>query len=183
MKAVFLRTCTLLLASSLAACASTSGGGNAAGGTEVTTTHLGQPIARSRIAIEAFDAADANSPDFTLYELAVLKQLSRLGWTYVGAVGESEQVALIDVQQGSRAALTGKLGIGGMPNGGTASSGSVATMLEVRIRRRSDGTVVWEGRAISEDSAGRSHLDTVDALATALFRDFPGISGRTIRAR
>ena len=184
MKAVFLRGCTLLLAASLAACATTGGGGGARGGTEVTTYHLGQPIARGQIAIEAFDPADANMPEFRSYAAAVGQQLARLGWTVVNTTGQSEQVALIDVQQGSRAGLTGHIAAGTVASAGASASG-VATLLEVRIRRRSDGTVMWEGRAISEAPAGTAPERTaaVNALAAALFQGFPGESGRTIRAR
>jgi hypothetical protein len=184
MKAVFLRTCPLLLAASLAACATTGGGGR--GGTEVTTSHLGQQIARGPIAIEAFDQADANQPEFRSYAASVAQQLTRLGWTVVDTTPQSEQVALVDVQQGSRAALTPRMGVPGGTASSAAGAGSVATLLEVRIRRRSDGTVMWEGRAISDapaNSAGTQRTAAVDALAAALFRDFPGVSGRTIRAR
>jgi hypothetical protein len=186
MKAVFLRSCILLLAASLTAC-STTGGPRAAGGAEVTTSHLGQPIARGQISVEAFDPADANLPEFRNYAASVAQQLTRLGWTVVNTTGRSEQVALIDVQQGSRAGLAGHVNVGGgAAAGGGASAGSVATLLEVRMRRRSDGTVMWEGRAISEaqaNSAGAQRTAAVDTLAAALFRDFPGVSGRTIRAR
>jgi hypothetical protein len=183
MKAVFLRGCTLLLAASLAACATTGGGGGG-GGIEVTTSHLNQPIARSQIAVEPFDAADANTPEFRNYASSVAQQLTRLGWTVVNTTGQSEQVALIDVQEGSRAALTPRTAVPATAAG--ARAGSVATLLEVRIRRRSDGTVVWDGRSIGEtpaSSSGAQRTATVDSLAAARFRDFPGISGRTIRAR
>jgi hypothetical protein len=56
----------------------------------------------------------------------------------------------------------------------------------VRIQRRSDATVAWEGRARMDARAGSALAErgaAVDALAAALFRDFPGESGRTIRAR
>jgi hypothetical protein len=59
----------------------------------------------------------------------------------------------------------------------------VATMLDVRIQRRSDGSVFWQGRAIAETPAGAARAETVGRLAEALFRDFPGESGRTIRVR
>lgn len=186
MKAVFLRGCTLLLAASLAACASTGGGGGARGGADVTTSHLGQQIARGQIAVEAFDAADANMPEFRTYGAAVARQLARLGWTVVNTSGQSEQVALVDVQQGSRAGLSARINMGTALAGAASSAGSVATLLEVRIRRRSDGTVMWEGSAISEApgagaAAGRGAA--VESLAAALFRDFPGASGRTVRVR
>ena len=188
MKAVFLRNCTLLLALPLAACASTQGG-RASAGPEVTRSHLGQPIARAQIAVEAFDAADANMPEFRSYAAAVAAELTRLGWTVVNTVGQSEQVALVDVEQGTRAALqTGRVGgsAAAAAANAAAAAGTVATRLEVRIKRRSDGTVFWEGRATSEarvNSADAQRTAAVQRLAEALFRDFPGESGRTIRTR
>jgi hypothetical protein len=185
MKAVFLRTCTLFLAASLAACSTTGGGGDAAGGPEVTTTHLGQQIARGPIAVEAFDQADANNPEFGSYASSVAQQLTRLGWTVVTPPTRSEQVALVDVQQGSRASLASRIGVPGAAAAAGASA-NLATSLDVRIRRRSDGSVIWEGRAVSDapaSSAAAGRPAAVQALAAALFRDFPGISGRTIRAR
>ena len=182
MKAVFVKGCALLLAASLAGCSTMRGGGGNAGGIEATRFHLGQPVARGQIAVEAFDPADANMPEFSGYAAAVGRELTRLGWTVVNTVGQSEQVALLDVQQGSRASLSGHLG-GAAPAGASAGN---ATLLEVRIRRRSDGTVVWEGGAIADASAASAPAQrtaAVDRLAAALFRDFPGISGRTIRAR
>ena len=62
----------------------------------------------------------------------------------------------------------------------------VTTQLEVRIQRRSDATVAWEGRADLEsraDSPLASPAAAVDRLAEALFRDFPGESGQTMRVR
>ena len=181
MKAVFLRGCALLAAASLAGCSSMGGRETSGGGTDVTSFHLGQPIARGQISVEAFDPADVNSPEFGAYSAAVQSQLTRLGWTLAPAGARSEQVALIDVQQGSRAALTGR--VGGGAGLGAGASGSVATMLEVRISRRSDGTVIWEGRSIGQAPADAARASAVESLAAALFRGFPGESGRTIRAR
>ncbi|HLL58674.1 MAG TPA: DUF4136 domain-containing protein [Allosphingosinicella sp.] len=187
MKAVFLKGSLLLLAVSLSGCSTMRGGGSGdqAGGIEATRFHLGQPIAKGQIAVEAFDAADANMVEFPAYASSVNRQLTRLGWTVAAASNrQTEQVALIDVQQGSRAALTGR--VGGAAAIGAGAANSVATLLEVRIRRRSDGTVIWEGRAISEAQAaatGAQRTAAVEKLAEALFRDFPGESGRTIRLR
>jgi predicted small secreted protein len=187
MKAVFLKGSLLLLAASLAGCSTMRGGGSGdqAGGIEATRFHLGQPVAKGQIAVEAFDPADANMVEFPAYASSVNRQLTRLGWTVAASNRQTEQVALIDVQQGSRAALTGRVG-GAAAIGASASPNSVATLLEVRIRRRSDGTVIWEGRAISEAPAaatGAQRTAAVEKLAEALFRDFPGESGRTIRLR
>jgi uncharacterized protein DUF4136 len=205
MKAIFARACALALLASTAAC-STMGGGDS--GAEVTRFHLGQPIARGQIAVEPVDAADANGLEFRSYAGAVERQLARLGWTIVPA-GRSEQVALIDVQQGSRESLRqngssvsfglgagsgggwrggssvgGGIGIG-FPLGGSARD-VVGTMLQVSIKRRSDGTVFWEGRATTEareGTPGAQRTIAVEKLADALFRDFPGESGRTISVR
>ena len=167
----FLTRGSLLLAFAVAGCAAGSGdrGGQRAAGIEVMRTHLGQPIARGQIAVEAFDPADANNPEFGSYAAAVGQQLSRLGWTVLPTRGQSEQVALVDVIEGS-----------------PASGAGSATTLDVRIKRRSEGSVFWQGRATSQARSGTSaeqRTAAVRSLAEAVFRDFPGESGRTIRLR
>jgi hypothetical protein len=192
MKAPFLRNCTIALAALLASCSTGSGTRSArSDGIDVARFHLGEQVARAQIAIEPFDRADSNSPDFPVYAAALERELTRLGWTVVRTVGQSEQVALIDVTQGSREAIapltTARIGrnlAATTPTG--SSAGVVATLLEVGIKRRSDGTLFWEGRAVGEAKTGSplaSPEAAVNRLATALFRDFPGESGRTIRVR
>ena len=191
MKTAFLRSGPLLLAAALAACASGDGRRPAGGGVEVARFHLGEPVARAQIAVEPFDKADANRAEFPAYAAAIGRQLSRLGWQVVPTTAGSEQIALIDLEQGSReavAALTAaRIGRGvsaTVPSG--TSAGITATLLEVAIRRRSDGTVFWEGRAVGEARTGSpeaARTAAVERLAEALFRDFPGESGRTIRVR
>ena len=151
----------------------------------MTRVHLGQPVARGLVAVEAFDAADANMPEFGSYAAAVAAQLSRLGWTVVTSAGQGEQIALVDVEQGSRSALAGRgmrSGAGAAPAEAASASDAQAVMLEVSIKRRSDGSVIWEGRALSEAGAS-DRTAAVQRLSEALFRDFPGESGRTIRTR
>lgn len=186
----------------LAGCATDMGGGPPS----VTRFHLGQPIARGPIAVEPADPADANSLEFTQIAGPVERELARLGWTVEPRNGRSEQVAVVGIEQGARTAARRSgfsIGIGG----GTASYGRrsavgvgggvtvpvgrgsnqlVATQLSVRIQRRSDATVAWEGRAETEARAGTplaTKSGAADRLAWALFRDFPGESGRTIRVR
>jgi hypothetical protein len=192
MKTTFLKGAALALSAALAACTTGTGGGAArTGGVEVGRFHLGQPIAHAQIAVEPFDRADANRPEFAAYRAAVARQLARLGWTVVGTFGQSEQVALIGVQQGSREAIAGRVnarvgrGVAGLPLTGSATD-VTATLLEVAIRRRSDGTVFWEGRAVGEARTGTPDAAAsaqVERLAEALFRDFPGESGRIIRVK
>lgn len=207
MKAIFSKAGAFVLAASLAGCSTgIGGGGGVQSGVDVTRFHLGQPLARGQISVEAFDQADVNSIEFRSYAAAVERQLAALGWTIVGSAQGSnrlsEQVALVDVQQGSREALarrspvsigvgggTGgfRSGVGGGVNfglGGGRGGELVGTLLEVRIKRRSEGTVFWEGRASLEARAGAPEAQrtvAVERLAGALFRDFPGESGRTIR--
>ena len=192
MKTAFLRSFPLLMAAALAACA--SGGGKerpAAGGVDVARFHLGEPVARAQIAVEPFDKADSNRPEYPAYAAAVGRQLTRLGWTVVPTMSQSEQVALIDLEQGSREAVAAMSaarigrGLSATVPAGT-SAGVTATLLEVAIRRRSDGTVFWEGRAVGEARTGTAEAArtaAVERLAEALFRDFPGESGRTIRVK
>jgi len=160
----FLTATAFLMALGVSGCATRNA--ESEGGIAVTRTHLGQAIARGQIAVEPFEPADANSPEFATYASAVGQQLARLGWTVTPARG-SEQVALIDVRDES------------------AGSG-VATTLDVRLRRRSEGSLIWQGKATGEARATSSSADraaAVQRLAEAVFRDFPGESGRTIRTR
>ncbi|HEY0147860.1 MAG TPA: DUF4136 domain-containing protein [Allosphingosinicella sp.] len=193
MKSAFLKSGAIGLSLILAGCA-TGGGGAASvvGGTDVARFHLGeQTIARSQIAIEPFDRADANRPEFAVYASTVARELTRLGWTVVRGGTATEQVALIDVEQGSRQAIAAlsaaRIGRGVAPSAPTGSdAGITATLLEVAIRRRSDATVFWEGRAVSEARTGTAMASStvgIERLAIALFRDFPGESGRTIRVK
>ena len=191
----------------LAGCATEMGGGGALEPTSVTRFHLGQQIARGPITIEPADPADANTLEFNQIAAPVERELARLGWTVEPRSGRSEQVAVVRVEQGARlGARRGGFSVGvgvgggsygrgggvGVGVGGTIPIGSggareiVGTQLSVRIQRRSDATVAWEGRAQLEARANSplaGKAAAVNQLAAALFRDFPGESGRTIRVR
>jgi hypothetical protein len=138
-------------------------GGTSAGSVQVMRTHLGQPIARGEIRVEP--AAGAMAVNFSQVTAPVERELAQLGWTVSPAKATTEQVAVARVAETTRA------------------NGSVATELAVRIQRRSDATVAWEGRAVAESRADADRAALVDRLASALFRDFPGESGRTISVR
>jgi hypothetical protein len=193
MERAFLKCGATALALTLSGCAAGGAGTSArtAGGVDVARFHLGeQTIARGQIAIEAFDRADANRPEFSVYANAVARQLARLGWTVVPGTTRTEQVALIDVEQGSRQAIgalaSARVGRSVAASVQADAPNVTATLLEVGIRRRSDATVFWEGRAVGEGRTGSAEAASqaaVERLATALFRDFPGESGRTIRVK
>jgi hypothetical protein len=189
-----------MMAAALAGCATTTGE-NRRFETQATRFHLGDPIARGPIAIEAATPSDSGAPEFRAYADIVARHLGQLGWTVVNGVGTSEQVAIVNVQQRSLADVRRPpvtIGIGGgsygwhggvgggvaFPVGGGARP-LVGTLLEVRIKRRSDGTVFWEGRASTTARPGAPDAQPVPAvekLANLLFQDFPGESGRTISA-
>ena len=175
-------------------------------GASVTRFHLGQQIARGPIAIESVDPRDNNSLEFQAISAPIARELARLGWTVVPN-NASEQVAAISLTQQPREAARrsgvsigigggtggygrhGGVGVGGgvaIPIGGGRTNVVIGSQLSVRIQRRSDATVAWEGRAQTEARAGTplaSRAGAADRLAEALFRDFPGESGRTIRVR
>ena len=170
--------------------------------TQVTRFHLGQPIAPGQISVEPMMPADRGSVEFQSYANIVGAQLARLGFTEAPGLARSEQVASVQVD---RAFFDGpprssfSIGIGGGSFGwhggaggsvGTTISGKptqyVATRLLVQIKRRSDGTTIWEGRAETSARFGTPESQpnaAVEQLASAMFRDFPGVSGRTITVK
>jgi hypothetical protein len=154
------RALALVLTAAFVASCQTSGGGDQ-GAIAVTPRHLNEPIARGEIRVEAGSAA-ATEPAFAQLIAPVERELTRLGWRLVPGNTASEQVAVVNIL-----------------------SGTGTTGLRVRIQRRSDGHVAWEGLAEGR-AAGGSYAERAalfERLAQALFRDFPGESGRTIRVR
>lgn len=152
----------LALTTALLGACETTGGGGGGGGIAVTRTHLGGEIARGEIRVEPGSAA-ATEPAFAQLIAPVERELTRLGWSVARGNAATEQVAVVNI-------LTAP---------GT-------TELRVRIQRRSDATVAWEGRAQGPAPADGSYPQRaalMDRLAQALFRDFPGESGATIRVR
>jgi len=202
MKKVTILLIALGTSVALSGCAMEMGGG-AASGASVTRFHLGQPIARGEIRVEAGSAGEIGSLELAALAAPVERELARQGWTVISGNPRTEQVAVVRLRQGRRAASSGggvSIGIGGgsggyrsgvaggvgatIPVGG--SGPIVMSELSVRIQRRSDATVAWEGRATTEarETSGlASPGAAADYLAAALFRDFPGESGRTIRVR
>lgn len=172
--------------------------------TQVTRFHLGQPIAPGDVAIEPRDPAAINSLEFKTYADVVGAELARIGFRLAPGVARSELVALVDVMRGSREDIAARspfsIGIGGgtfgrnvgvgggvtFPVGKPRSREVVMTELAVQLKRRSEGTVIWEGRARTEARGDTPYADpdaAVRKLAAALFTGFPGESGRTITVK
>lgn len=172
--------------------------------TRVTRFHLGQPIARGEIAVEPRNPTAAGTLEFRSYAAAVGDELARAGFKLAPGLTKSELVAVVDLRRGTRAMLQESspfsiglgggtwgrhVGVGGgvsFPLGKGRTRELIATELAVQIKRRSEGTVIWEGRAQNEVRSDTPYADpaaTVRELAAALFKDFPGESGRTITVR
>jgi hypothetical protein len=85
---------------------------------------------------------------------------------------------------GSTGGYGSGLGVGIGLNLGGGSATQLQTTLAVRIVRRSDQLVIWEGTAVQTAKAGSPAAQpgiAASKLAEALFNDFPGVSGETIR--
>lgn len=170
----------------------------------VTRFHLGQPIARGDIAVEPLYPPAAKDLEYQNYATAVSAELARLGFTLAPGLARSELVAVVNVTRRSRDTLNEgspvSIGLGGgtfgrhvgvggglsFPIGKARSSEILVTELAVQIKRRSEGTVIWEGRGVSEARGGTPYADpavAVRKLSAALFQGFPGESGRTITVK
>jgi hypothetical protein len=197
-KVSFVRAAVVAGAALLAACASTNQTA------DVTRFHLGQPVARSTVYLEPVEPAQASSLEFRTYASAVAEELRQLGFTPVQSLAQAELVGVVDVDQTTRESLSRgsglsvgigggtfgrNVGIGGsvnIPVGKRKSNDIAVNMLSFQLKRRSDNSVIWEGRAMTEGRVGSEAgaLGTVvPSLADALFRDFPGPSGRTVSVK
>lgn len=167
---------------------------------EVTRFHLGQPIARGVIAVEPAPGGALPALEVQTYSAAVVSELTKLGFTVEPKLDRADQIATVDITQGVRttpiaqrppvtigigAGTTGDhvgIGIGTSFGVGKKRANEVqTTTLSVQIKRRSDAAVVWEGRATTESRVeGGSAAQLAGQLAAALFKDFPGETGKTV---
>ncbi len=159
----------------------------------------GVPYGNGSFVVEAAaESAADRSLSASPYVAAVTREMQRVG--YRNQAGTSDVVAEIRfgatmIRPDRRSPVsvgvggsTGSYGSGiGLGVGITLGGGSAAqlqTSLSVRIIRRSDQLVIWEGTAVQSAKAGSPAAQPAIAaskLAEALFKDFPGVSGETIR--
>lgn len=191
----------IVSATLLASCA-TGGGGMS--GIDVTRFHLDQPVARGAVFVEAARPADAGTLEFRGYADAVAAELRRAGFTPVPALAGAEIVATLDYSRATRESVVPArspitIGIGGASFGrhtgigggasfgvGKKRSNDVAVdTLALQLKRRSDASVVWEGRAVSQARVGSGAADASSAprLARALLSGYPGPSGKTVHVQ
>ncbi len=163
---------------------------------EVTRFHVPDQIAAGGFAIEAAPGVDAKTLEFGTYSAAVTRELMRLGFK---AEGQPAYRVLVSYERTERSVARRSpvtIGIGGGSFGshvglgigtsfgvGGGTKGIVLTRMAVQLKRASDSAVLWEGRAHTESPSNAPAAQpglAASKLATALFQDFPGDSGRTI---
>lgn len=140
------------------------------------------------------DQSLAGSP----YLAAVAREMQRIGYRdntvnsdviaevrFGATVIRSDRRAPVSVGVGGSTGSYGSgVGVSLGFNLGSDSAALLQSSLAVRIVRRSDQMVIWEGTAVQSAKAGSPAAQpgiAASKLAEALFKDFPGVSGETIR--
>ena len=189
------------LALALAACATTQG--------PIEVTRFVAPAGTARLGqgtvfVESAPGS-AEGLEAAPYKAAVAAELARLGYresTRAGA-GQLAQVRVerfVETPQGRRSPVS--VGVGGSTGGYGSGVGlgvginlgggprpTTGTQLSVTLRdaRTGDATPnLWEGRAdirTTDKSPLADRGRNAQALAAALFRDFPGRSGETVQVK
>lgn len=171
---------------------------------EITRFNIGQPIPRDSIVIEPQRPDDARSLEFAALSASVAQELAAIGFPAADSPGRAAYIAVLGVEQSRReGAPRGpqfSVGLGGgsfgrsggigggvnVPVGQARPSEVRQTLVALRIRRTSDATVVWEGRAVEDlpgDASAAALTSAVPRLARALLADFPGQNGQTLRLK
>jgi hypothetical protein len=195
----------LLAGATLSGCTTTT----ASGPVDVTRFHLGAPLERGSVTVEPLPGGAPASLEFQTYADAVRGQLLSNGFTTPAAGAPAQYLAVVSFARTSqeieprRSPVSiglggggfsggrrgGGVGLGGgvsFPIGKARARSAIASELGVQIRRRSDGTVIWEGRAqtSADERAPEAQANAAAGkLSRALFQGFPGESGRTISVK
>lgn len=179
-----------------AAAALTSASSAHAKPVEVTRFAAPGPITRG----PAAPATAAASLEQTNHDAIVARELARAGFTGEGDARFTYTVEVtrnVRPRAARRAPVTIGIGGGGGRFGGGFGGGGVGlgasfgvggrgrdvtvTRLSVVLRDHTTRLSVWEGRAEAEST--KPGGEPIERLAAALFRDFPGESGRTISVK
>ncbi|MBA17478.1 MAG: hypothetical protein CMN73_14160 [Sphingomonas sp.] len=166
---------------------------------DVSRYHLGTPMPQGTVSIEPLSSTDTISMSYQAYADAVAAQLQAQGFTPVPAGSESDYIAGVSFRRTDagtyreRSPVTIGIGGGTAPRSGLGVGGGISTgiggkdrrvilsELSVHLRRRGDGTTIWEGRAQTHSLEGVPESQpSAERLASALFKGFPGESGITI---
>jgi len=167
-------------------------------GTEVTRFHLNEEIPAQSINLVAASDQDANSLEYKSYADAVSRQLANIGLTVVDGDAADVFASLsisreLEQQAPKRSPVSvgigmgsygGGSGVGGSvytPVGGTKGGEAFVSRLKVALIEREENNVIWEGTATNTATAGDGAATAqIENLASALFSNFPGESGKTV---
>ena len=162
----------------------------------------GQTYGKGSFAVVA--AVDASSLAASPYLAAVSREMQRVGYAEDSKSGDVIATVSFSVLEAelARGRSPVSVGVGGSAGGYRSGVGvgvgldltnllnkpkpRILTELSVRIKRRGDDLVIWEGKAVQESSAGTPAAQpgiAASKLAEALFKEFPGKSGETITVR
>lgn len=187
----------LAAALAVSACATSTGA-------DVTRFHLGQPVARTTIALVPQQGGQAGTLEFRTYADAVAGQLATLGFQPILSPQQAELIGIVDFNQGIReggsrgsgfsigiggGTFGRNVGVGGgvtIPIGKAKPNDIAVSTLSLQIKRRSDGSIVWEGRAVTEGRVSTPEASpsaVVPRLAAAMLNGFPGPSGQTVHVK
>lgn len=184
-----------LAAAALSACAATT--------SPVEVTRFHDPAALQQSQGETVfitnAAGETDSLELAPYKAAIAEELRRLGY-FEGERGSARLIASVDVEryrlgaQGRRSPVS--VGVGGSTgsygsgiglglgiNLGGGGGERVGTDMSVVLRDAATGNSVWEGRAsvtMSPNADLAATRANAQAVAGALFREFPGNSGETV---
>jgi hypothetical protein len=171
---------------------------------EVTRFHLNQPIPHDTLTVMAAAGVDGTSLEFRSYAGDVASQFAALGFPAAPVPAKSAYVVTVAASQTAGIAppkssglsigfggATGGSGggVGGgvsVPVGGSGPTQVRTNQLALQMKRRSDNSIVWEGRAsqqVPANSANASLAAAVPLLTGLLLKDFPGPSGQTVTVK
>lgn len=173
---------------------------------QATRFHYDAVAQRGTIQVEPLPGASTASIEYKTYAAAVQAALLRNGFTVPAPGAKPDYIATVGFTRAPRplpprrspitiglgggagsGGWNGGVGMGGgvsFPVGGNRMREGVVTELSVRLRHGADA--IWEGQAQSLTDVTAPNADTqsvADRLAAALFKDFPGESGRTIEVK
>ncbi|MBW7837690.1 MAG: DUF4136 domain-containing protein [Sphingomonadales bacterium] len=174
---------------------------------DVTRFHQLTGAAGETVQVRPADPARAASPEFNRYADLVGAKLAAYGYKPPVAGSPSDLVAEIDwsvsesgdLRSGDDSPVSVGVGVGGGSGGrhsgvgvgvgvstgfnvGGGSGVSYIRRLSLILIRQSDGARLFEGRAVSRGE-NSDMLAVMPYLVDALFKDFPGKSGETIKVK
>jgi hypothetical protein len=173
---------------------------------QATRFHYDAVAQRGTVTVEPLQGPAPASLEYKTYAAAVESELLKAGFTLPAAGAKAEYIATVGFTRAPRGlparrspitiglgggtyggGWRGGGGVGGginFPVGNTPSRNGVVTELSVRIRH--GGDAIWEGQAQSLTDTTAPNADSSSVatrLAAALFKDFPGESGRSIEVK